>query len=71
MRAEVGPVYMPISRDAMDDPEFRRQFEQAKLYIAGLNVAFTPIANPLELYLFEAYCAMELDTNELNTFETH
>jgi len=25
----------------------------------GLATAFVEIANPLELYLFEAYCAME------------
>jgi hypothetical protein len=33
------------------------------------------IDNPLELYLFEPYCALELDTRfeagGWNTFETH
>jgi len=41
----------------------------------GLATAFVEIANPLELYLFEAYCAMELstgsDTGAWNTFLTH
>ena len=41
------------------------------VYLRSLNVAFIEIGNPLELYLFEAYCAMELDTSEWNTFETH
>ena len=38
-------------------------------------MAFVEIANPLELYLFEPYCAMELltgfDTGGWNTFLTH
>jgi hypothetical protein len=38
---------------------------------AGANVAFIEVANPLELYRFEAYRAMELDTAAWKTFATH
>jgi hypothetical protein len=34
-------------------------------------VAFIAIENDLEIYLFEAFCAMELDAWEWNTFRTH
>jgi len=56
---------------AMADAEFQRHFSEAQAYLRGLNVAFIEIPNPLELYLFEAYCAMQLDTSQWNTFETH
>jgi hypothetical protein len=57
--------------DAMRDPAFRTAFDQAKALLRDCTVAFIDIDNPLELYLFEAYCAMELDTCEWNTFRTH
>lgn len=57
--------------DAMQDPTFRTAFDQAKALLKDCSVAFIDIDNPLELYLFEAYCAMELDTCEWNTFRTH
>jgi hypothetical protein len=56
---------------AMLDPAFRAAFDQAKTLLRDCSVAFIDIDNPLELYLFEAYCAMELDTCEWNTFRTH
>ena len=60
------------NRDAARQaPAFQTHFSNARAYIAGLGVAFIEIINPLELYLFEAYCAMELDTAQWNTFETH
>ncbi len=55
----------------MNDPAFRAAFEEAQTLLRGCTVAFIEIPNPLELYLFEAYCAMELDTCEWNTFRTH
>lgn len=58
-------------RDAMSHEPFRAEFEAAKEYIAGMSVSHVEIANDLELYLFEAYCAMELDTSLWNTFRTH
>jgi len=56
---------------AMKDPEFRQAFDETKRLLAKCSVAFIEIPNPIELYLFEAYCAMELDTCEWNTFRTH
>ena len=55
----------------MEHPEFQSAFAEAKAYLRGLRVAFVEIDNPLELYLFEAYAAMQLGTYEWNTFRTH
>ena len=56
---------------AMKHEPFREAFDEAKRLLVGSNVAFVEIPNALELYLFEAYCAMELDTCKWNTFRTH
>ncbi len=55
----------------MKDPGFMQSFEEAKAKICDMYVAWIEIKNPLVLYLFEAYAAMELNTKEWNTFETH
>jgi len=43
-------------------------------YLLGLAAAIVEIMNPLERYVFEAYCALELgtgvDDGGWNTFET-
>jgi len=61
--------------EAMADPEFRRQFDVARNYIAGLGGAVVEIQNPFERYVFEAYCALGLGTGRdnggWNTFDTH
>jgi len=63
------------AKRAMQNPKFRARFEEARSYLLTLNVAFVEIENPLELYLFEPYCAMKLDTGfdvgGWNTFITH
>jgi hypothetical protein len=56
---------------AMAEPDFQGRFRDRQGYLRSLNVAFVEIENALELYLFEAFAAMELDTCEWNTFETH
>jgi GIY-YIG catalytic domain len=57
--------------EAMKDATFRKAFDEARALLKDCSAAFIEIVNPLELYLFEAYCAMELDTCEWNTFRTH
>jgi hypothetical protein len=57
--------------EAMKDPKFRKAFQEAQQLLRDSSVAFVEITNPLELYLFEVYCAMELDTGEWNSFRTH
>ncbi len=60
---------------AMQNPSFRAAFDEAVAYILSLDAAFIEISNPLELYVFEAYAAMELqtglDAGGWNTFVTH
>jgi hypothetical protein len=55
----------------MQDPAFREAFTEAQTLLRECSVAFIEIPNPLELYLFEAYCATALDTCEWNTFRTY
>jgi hypothetical protein len=55
----------------MKSREFQRHFAAAKARLATHRVAYVVIRNPLELYIFEAYAAMALDTARWNTFETH
>ncbi len=57
--------------EVMKDAEFKKAFSAAQQYLRSLDVAFVEIDNPLELYVFEAYAAMELKTHQWNTFRTH
>jgi len=56
---------------AMSSDAFKEAFEESKSYLMKLSVAYIQVGNPVELYLFELYCSMELDTAEWNTFATH
>ena len=51
-------------------PGFEQAFVQAQSTLAQAHLAFIEIPNPLVLYLFEPYCAMELDTSDFNRFDT-
>lgn len=44
--------------------------EVATARLHEAEVAWIEIQNPLEMYLFEPYCAMKLDTVEFNFFDT-
>jgi GIY-YIG catalytic domain len=57
--------------EAMASALFQKEFAAAQAYLRTLQVAFVEIQNPLELYVFEAYAAMELRTHVWNTFRTH
>jgi len=50
---------------------FKKEFEKAKNTLAKCKVAFIEISDPLTLYVFEVYAAVQLNTLEWNKFETH
>lgn len=56
---------------AMLDPEFGPASQREQERIAAMDVAVIEITDPVELYLFEVYCALELRTVMRNTFRTH
>lgn len=61
-----------MKRDqAMKDDQFRAVFFAVQSRLREMTVAFIEIHNDLELYLFEVYAAMKLDTDTWNTFRTH
>ena len=61
-----------VSRDElMQDERFFERFTRKKKQMRRWRVAWVPISNPIELHLFEVYCAMELKTSKWNTFMTH
>lgn len=55
----------------MKNAGFLRYFEEKKKHLSTLSVAFVEVTNPVELYLFEVYAAMALDTGQWNSFRTH
>lgn len=61
-----------MKRDqAMKDEQFREVFLAAQEQLRNMYVAYVEIGNDLELYLFEVYASMKLDTDTWNTFRTH
>jgi hypothetical protein len=69
--AAADAPHAKFAADAMKDPAFRAVFDARRDYLAPLQAAVVVIANPLELYLSEAYAAIELDTCKWSTFATH
>ncbi len=57
--------------EAMKNADFLRFFVEARQRLAAMKIAFIEIGNDLELYLFEVYCSMALDTAQWNSFKTH
>lgn len=56
---------------AMRDQAFREIFDAFRGALSRCEVAHIAIENPLERYLFEVYCAMQLNCCNWNTFESH
>lgn len=71
MMATKNSGYTGTRNKALEDRAYACAFKQAKSDLAKGSFAFIEIQNPLELYLFEVYAAMELDTSEWNSFFTH
>jgi hypothetical protein len=63
--------YVGTKSRAAGNRAYAAAFRRAKARLARGKVAFVEIENPLELYLFEVYAAMKLDTSRWNTFATH
>lgn len=55
----------------MEDDKFLKRFATQQKRIRKMSVAVVRIDCPVELYAFELFCAMELDTGKWNTFATH
>jgi predicted GIY-YIG superfamily endonuclease len=55
----------------MDDQTFMKRFRDAQERIGRCGVAVIEIDDPIELYLFEVFAALELGTLHYNRFETH
>jgi hypothetical protein len=55
----------------MANETFIALFRHEQERIRAMDAATIEVENDLELYLFEAYCALELRTVEHNTFRTH
>ena len=61
-----------MKRDqAMKDEQFRSVFFSAQERLRSMKIAFVEIDNDLELYVFEVFASMKLDTDTWNTFRTH
>lgn len=56
---------------AMKDEQFKTVFFSAQESLRQMKIAFVEIDNDLELYTFEVFVSMKLDTNTWNTFRTH
>lgn len=68
----IEDLELPTKRaDRMKDPRFSLSFAKAQERLRATSVAYMEIENPFELYVFEAYCAAELKTEQFNSFETH
>lgn len=61
----------PTRAALMANAEFLGHFKDAQQRLRNMKVAYVQIDNDLELYLFEVYAAMKLDTDIWNTFRTH
>jgi hypothetical protein len=48
-----------------------REFKRAKESLVAMSAAVVRIECPVELYCFELYAALELHTDQWNTFRTH
>ena len=55
----------------MKDEQFKTTFFSAQERLRQMSVAFVEVGNDLELYTFEVFAAMRLDTDTWNTFRTH
>ena len=51
--------------------KYPNEFNEAIKRISEMKIAWVKIEDPILLYVFEVYAAIELETLEYNSFETH
>jgi predicted GIY-YIG superfamily endonuclease len=71
LKKSTGNRKKPTRASAMTRRRFKRAFGEKQARLLDMRVAYIPVRNHLELYLFEAYAAMKLGTGRWNTFATH
>lgn len=70
--AETAGIDLERARKVLEaDPHFAEHFRQAKARVAGMNIRWIELEDPIERTLFEIYAALALDTVAFNSFETH
>jgi hypothetical protein len=70
--AKAAKVDVKRTRTVLEaDPDFVPHFDKARADVAGMDVQFIELVDPIERTLFEVYAALALDTVEFNSFETH
>lgn len=57
--------------ELMKNAGFMEQFRAVRGELQKCKVAFVEIGDPITMYLFEAYAAVQLDTCQWTTFRTH
>lgn len=58
-------------KQKMRNRDFLGRFHEARSRMLNFKFAYLEINNDFELYVFEAYAALKLDTGLYNTFRTH
>lgn len=69
--AQAGLTVTGFRSSVESDPGFAEHFERARTAVAGMDVQFIELADPIERTLFEVYATLALGTEEFNSFETH
>jgi predicted GIY-YIG superfamily endonuclease len=69
--ADAGDERTGTRKEMEIDPRFARRFMRARERVAGMDVRFIEIDDPIVRTLFEVYAAQALGTDEFNSFEAH
>lgn len=68
---EQGVAVTGTRKQLEADQQFAEVFRQARERVAGMDVRFIEIEDPITRTVFEVYAAQALGTEEFNSFETH
>jgi hypothetical protein len=69
--ADAGHPITATRKDLEADEVFAEHFRKAKKRVAGMDVRFIELDDPVKRTVFEVYAARALGTDEFNSWETH